>query len=186
MAKIQVNKIEGAQRQIDTAIRLLFANEDPLAILTLASGAFRVLRDLSEFRGAGPLWVGFKDVIKPGMEGEFFAALHMPANFLKHADRAPDGVLDNLDEAAIDGILQMATVLYRDLCNEITVEMNAFTLWNAAMRPHFFNFQGEAKERVDVAAEALKGLSSRAEQLSFGGHLLEELRAKGVDRIPMP
>ena len=120
------------------------------------------------------------------MEGEFFAALHMPANFLKHADRDPDGVLDNLDEAAIDGILQMATVLYRDLCNEITVEMNAFTLWNAAMRPHFFNFQGEAKERVDVAAEALKGLSSRAEQLSFGGHLLEELRAKGVDRIPMP
>mgnify|MGYP001568694580 CR=1 FL=1 len=36
MAKIKVNKSEAARRQIDVAIRILFRNEDPVAIHTLA------------------------------------------------------------------------------------------------------------------------------------------------------
>jgi hypothetical protein len=47
MAKIRINKIEAAQRQLDAAIRRLFANEDPVAIHTLAMAAFRILRDLA-------------------------------------------------------------------------------------------------------------------------------------------
>ena len=47
MAKIKVNKIEAVRRQLDAAIRMLFANEDPLAIHTLSMAAFRILRDLA-------------------------------------------------------------------------------------------------------------------------------------------
>ena len=48
---VHINKIAGASRQLDTAIRMFFASEDELAIHTVASAAFRVLRDLTEKRG---------------------------------------------------------------------------------------------------------------------------------------
>lgn len=43
---IQISKIGVAQRQLDAAIRLFFAGEDPLAVHTTAAAAFTVLRDL--------------------------------------------------------------------------------------------------------------------------------------------
>jgi hypothetical protein len=48
---VHINKIAGASRLLDTAIRLFFAKEDELAIHLLASSAFRVLRDLTKKRG---------------------------------------------------------------------------------------------------------------------------------------
>jgi hypothetical protein len=50
-AEIFVNKIEAARRQIDAAIRMTLANEDMLAIHTVASAGYRILRDLLEKRG---------------------------------------------------------------------------------------------------------------------------------------
>jgi hypothetical protein len=35
VAKIRVSKVEAARRQIDAAIRMLFSNEDPVAVLSL-------------------------------------------------------------------------------------------------------------------------------------------------------
>lgn len=50
-ATIIINKLEAARRQLDTAIRMTFANEDELAIHTVAAAAYRILRDLLEKRG---------------------------------------------------------------------------------------------------------------------------------------
>jgi hypothetical protein len=50
-ATMHVNKIAAASRQLDAAIRMFFAQEDELAIHTLVSAAFRVLRDIFEKRG---------------------------------------------------------------------------------------------------------------------------------------
>jgi hypothetical protein len=50
-AEIFVNKIEAARRQIDAAIRMTLANVDVLAIHTVASVGYRLLRDLLEKRG---------------------------------------------------------------------------------------------------------------------------------------
>jgi len=46
-----INKLEAARRQLDTAIRLTFSNEDALAIHTLAAAAYRILRDILEKQG---------------------------------------------------------------------------------------------------------------------------------------
>lgn len=50
-ATIIINKLEAARRQLDAAIRMTFANEDELAIHTVAAAAYRILRDLLEKRG---------------------------------------------------------------------------------------------------------------------------------------
>ena len=50
-ATIFINKLEAARRQLDAAIRMIFANEDELAIHTVAAAAYRIVRDLLEKRG---------------------------------------------------------------------------------------------------------------------------------------
>ena len=49
-AAIFINKLEAARRQLDAAIRMTFANEDELAIHTVAAAAYRIVRDLLEKR----------------------------------------------------------------------------------------------------------------------------------------
>jgi len=71
MAKIKVNKIEAVRRQLDAAIRMLFANEDPLAIHTLSMAAFRILRDLAAKHDDSYMHKVVGSMIKPGMEKEF-------------------------------------------------------------------------------------------------------------------
>jgi hypothetical protein len=47
-APITLLKLTAAQRQLDAAIRMTFAGEDPLAITTVAAAACRVLCDLQK------------------------------------------------------------------------------------------------------------------------------------------
>ena len=111
MTTIKVNKIEAARRQIDTAIRLLFGNEDPVAIHTLTMAGFRILRDLSNKRNSNMNKIA-QLFIKPGMEGKFWGTLQSFANFLKHADEDPDSIIDNIQEEVNDAILFLATLYY--------------------------------------------------------------------------
>jgi len=48
---VHVTKLGAAQRQLRAAIRLYFANEDELAIHTVASAAYRLISDLKAARG---------------------------------------------------------------------------------------------------------------------------------------
>lgn len=50
-AQIHVTKLVAAQRQLRAAIRMFFANEDELAINTVASAAYRIIADLKRKRG---------------------------------------------------------------------------------------------------------------------------------------
>jgi hypothetical protein len=50
-AKVIVTKLSAAQRQLDAAIRMFLATEDPLAVHTVASAAYNVLADLKLQRG---------------------------------------------------------------------------------------------------------------------------------------
>jgi hypothetical protein len=50
-AQVFINKLEAARRQLDAAIRMTFANEDDLAIHTVAAAAYRIVRDLLDKRG---------------------------------------------------------------------------------------------------------------------------------------
>jgi len=55
MTEMRVTKIEAARRQIDAAIRLLFSEEDPVVIHTIASAGFRILRDIAHNNEIGVL-----------------------------------------------------------------------------------------------------------------------------------
>jgi len=119
MANAQTNKIEAAQRQIDAAIRMIFAKEDPLAIHTIAAASLQILKDLSKHRGGNLVTNSLAIIIKPGKEREVWAAMNAPSNFLKHADKDPDGALNTLDENVNDLFLLMAMCMYSELARII-------------------------------------------------------------------
>jgi hypothetical protein len=50
-SRVHVTKLAGAQRQLRAAIRLFFAEEDELAIHTVAHAAYRLIADLKNERG---------------------------------------------------------------------------------------------------------------------------------------
>ena len=159
MAKIRVNKSEAARRQLDVAIRMLFNNEDPVPIHTLSMAGFRILRDLAAKRSDSYMAKVTKLMIKPGMEGEFWRLMNLPSNFLKHADKDPFGVLDNIDEEANDGILCIASLFYQDLGYTLTPEMTTLVAWYTGQHPEFL---------LDNASPALKSAASQSFSASHG------------------
>jgi hypothetical protein len=128
MSKITINKMDAARRQIDAAIRMTFANEDPVAVLTVISAANRIVRDLCEKRGEIESYLSFTDWIKPGYEKQFWKAFNASANFIKHADDDPDAIFELNDEAS-DFLIVFTAKWYRDLGSATSLEMNTFATW---------------------------------------------------------
>lgn len=177
MATIKVNKIEAARRQIDAAIRLLFDNEDPIAIHTLTMAGFRILRDITEKQNSDISKVT-QSFIRPGMEGKFWGSLQTFANFLKHANTDPDGIIDNIQEEVNDSILLLASLYYQDLGYQFTPEMLAITGWYSAIHPDFIS--DDAPKNIQAQIETVQGTligRSRQEQLIEGKEVLNIARA---------
>ena len=122
----EVNKIEAARRQLEQALELLFDGKDPLPIHTLAMAALRILRDLASDRpDEGAKTVALMEAsIRPGVKkGEFWGALHQASNFLKHANRDPDAVLNEIRPEANDYALCIAGLIYQDLGGDLSPRM---------------------------------------------------------------
>jgi len=176
-ATVHINKILAAKRQLGAAIRLYFIEEDELAIHTIASAAFRILRDVLKSRQVDSLAA---EMVQEGLyvlgrqlaeqtiseekmeflkaDRETFATiekiadeikkqgvnfdrnqigikhsskedqrawLSKAANFLKHADRDLDELLD-LDEVKNEELLMGACCAYIRLMKKPTPEITVF------------------------------------------------------------
>jgi hypothetical protein len=58
---LRILKLAAAQRQLDAAIRMTFADEDSLAITTVAAAAYGILRNIAEKRGRKVLAEEWRD-----------------------------------------------------------------------------------------------------------------------------
>lgn len=177
MGNIEVNKIEAARRQIDVAIRLLFNNEDPVAIHTLAMAAFKILKDLAKVHGNVFIHKTTQAVIRPGKESDFWGKMHSFSNFLKHADKDPDGIVDNIKEEVNDLGLMLCARYYQDLGSQLTPEMTVLNGWCVALNPHLLSegVPSSVQELLLTIRRDLVG-KTRPEQLAVGKELLEEIR----------
>jgi hypothetical protein len=176
MAAIKVNKIEAARRQIDSAIRLLFDNEDPIAIHTLTMAGFRILRDLADKQNNNVNKI-IQSFIRPGMEGKFWGSMQSFANFLKHANKDPDDIIDNIQEEFNDAMLFLASLYYQDLGYQLTPEMLALSGWFSAIHPDCIrnDAPGNFKTKLDTVKDLFIG-KSRLEQLSKGKEVVKIAR----------
>ena len=184
---VTITKEAAAQRQLDAAIRWLFADDDILPIHSVAAAACEVLRSLAEKQGITieddttmhamrHLFQALSGTertdreLRPGLSEAkkwFRIQQHKPANFLKHADKDADKVfaIDELD-VNTDHVLLQACAFYVALDLPLTPEIEAFGRWHLAIYPH------EPGDEIVTAVGNVDQLS-RADQLDFGAFLLD-------------
>lgn len=168
-----ITKLEAAQRQTDEAIRMHFNGSDALAVITVAHAALSLMRDLAEAKGGVALHENFKAFVRPGKEKEFQDALNRIPNFLKHANRDPDAMIDEPVEQYNDGALAWLCGYYEDLAGSKTQPMQVFFSWFTLLNPHIVK-EGHPMEAVMAAMDNGLRNESRAAQLDVGNEVLKK------------
>jgi len=90
-----VTKLDAAQSQLRTAIRMWFYDEDFVSSHTLAFAAYEIIHAVSKAKNPkrGDLLLDSSQV-KPEKRKEFNQVFREAANFFKHADRDPDETIE--------------------------------------------------------------------------------------------
>ena len=162
MVEIKVDKIGAAKRQIELAIRLLFQNEDPIGIHTLAAAGFRILHDLGQAKRS-EISQYLVHIIKPEMQSKFWKVFSRAANFFKHADSDPDGILGGVQEEVNDVLILFACFLYRDIEAHWTPQMVAFVAWYIVIHPETLNYlQDDTVLRKMVQSEEMCAVRNKS------------------------
>jgi len=150
----QITKLDAIQRQLRTAIQLFFEERDSLPIYTLAAAAQGLLRDLLRPRGEGS-FIKDSDFIVPEKRAEFMRLINRPQNFLKHADRDPEEVLERIPEAS-EGVLMDCLFMYQRLTGRQLREGIPFTVWYSVAYPQVLK-PGPFADSIAVAKSASGG-----------------------------
>ncbi len=168
------SKSEAAVRQLDEAIVLLFADHDPLAVRTLAAAAHGILADLVEHKFPASSW---RAAIIEGLGPTRHAALtalNSAQNFLKHANRDPEGRLE-FDEQDNDHVIFIATLECGELGHPLSYNMQAFQIWYLASYTESIGAETALVQRSRSAFPTLAVLD-REERLRHGAEFMERLR----------
>lgn len=120
-----ITKLDGARRQLDTAIDLFFGSGDSLSTHTLAWSAFKVLMDLYPKRREDD----FAATLDTMITKEGWKHMSGVANFLKHADKDADAFLEAHHPMQAMAIIGLATLLYRRLAGDFSLKMMAMDAW---------------------------------------------------------
>lgn len=120
-----ITKLEGARRQIDTAIELWIEGRDSLSAFALAFGSFKVLLNLYSHKETD----GFDKKLDETIGELGWKSMSGYANFLKHADKDPEAVLLDFQPNLPVPVIGLATILYRRLNGDFSANMRAFDCW---------------------------------------------------------
>lgn len=174
---ISCSKIEAAKRQVDAAVRLLFAREDALAVHTLAFAAFGLLSDLSKAKGKTETLKRLEEDAKLRVGKEFWEDFKRLANFLKHADKDKKQIIHGIPEEFNEAALLLDCFLIRELSSLSSPETQTLWLWHHAL--YFININDAPRAYWDWFSEnhpKLVDAKSREEQLSIGELLLKMMK----------
>lgn len=153
--KILVTKTDAMRRQLLTAVKLWFAEGDPVAIHTLLYASHEILHTL--FRRDGHKHLLFNSrIVKPEYRTLWAKTLTDSANFFKHARSDPDGKIEfnvSLNEMyllfSIYGLAEMGAIL--------NPEEHAFMHWIFVNRPDVLN-EGAYDHSSIKQIEMLRGI----------------------------
>ena len=142
MAEITITKIDAAQRQLRMAIRLWFAEADPLCTQVLARHAYQIVHDIHwKVKKADILLAGMKEEHK----GFLRRMLNDPTDFAKHSDRGRVGKLPDiiLDTDITKGFIIGAIAGLQDMQQDLAYEEHAFNFWHHIHEPELCTDAGQ-------------------------------------------
>ncbi len=178
MALIQLHRIEAARRQIDAAIRMTFAGQDPVAIHAVISAAHRAIQDYYRSRGDVEAYLRLGDWIMPGHQARLWRHFYASEEFLKQAEWDPEAVFD-LEDDTNDFMIVFAARWYHRLGLTVTREMRIFATWYVACNPGILRTdsmpEAALTAQLDAMSKALQDLA-RADRLRAGQMALETVK----------
>ncbi len=130
----KIDKLSAAVRQLHTAVELYFTGKDILSVHTLAGASHRILEDTAPNKEATYLLENiFKNIAGDSANSKkarkiFFNHIKNQQNFLKHAEKDPNGTFQFKKEHT-EGILLLACINITGRCSELnTAEMKKITI----------------------------------------------------------
>lgn len=133
-------KIEAAEVQLRSAIRLFFSEAHPIVVETLIGAASGVLRGLAKHSDIKSIFHE-SDLIKPKHRKEWIGLLHNFQNFFKHADN-DSAVTINYEPRALHFLALEACILYKQLASDSYFKRSPmkeaffFEVWFSAKYPN--------------------------------------------------
>lgn len=171
-----MTKLDAAKRQLDTAIKLYFDNEDSLSVHTLAYASFKILFDLYPSLHSDGFSAKVDELIKQPKLG--WSRFNRTANFLKHADRDPLDELEYHDAEHVQGTIGLAVCLYRRITGDFTPRMRGFDCWIEALYPEAFDIPPDPDPYIaaqeDEAVRKIRALPL-SERLAMGKMISDAL-----------
>ena len=134
---VKITKIEAGKPQLETAIRMFFKEEDPVAIHTLAAAAHDVLWGIAKKRGTMSLLKN-NPLIAKQHQKEMHGIVSEAKNFFKHGIRDPNaGVEFNPETTAY--FLIDAIEIYRQVIGQPSPVMISMMAWFQLKNAHIFS-----------------------------------------------
>ncbi len=165
-----------ARSQLQTAIRLWFADGDPASINGLASAAHEIIHALFRARGLKNLLFDL-DVIPKDMRQKWGSGIRKSANFLKHARDDLNGTYD-FTPTNNDMILLVCSIALQRMKEPQSVEESSIIMWHLAHFPELLGVTLEGLVAGGVTPRAVAGIR-KMERKEFFDHC-ETLWAKGI------
>jgi hypothetical protein len=139
---ITVTKLDAAQRQLRTALRLWFQDGDPVSIHALLAAAHEIIHRLYRNKGLRNLMFD-SEHIEEGHRGNFAKKIKEAPNFFKHADRdSADSITFYPD---VNNVFPMFLIQgLRDMGEQLGMEERAFIYWVCIHEPDLFNTMSSA------------------------------------------
>jgi hypothetical protein len=147
---LRISKLDAARRQLRTAITMWFNSGDPVSTHTLACAAYEIVHAVSKARDPNRPNLLFDSMhVKEDKRKEFNDIFRQAANFFKHGDRDPHGLLKfspGLTEVfiyfAISGL---------QLCGESPIdEFHVFQMWLQISNPQLMTDAAQIEHSLNA------------------------------------
>lgn len=166
-------KLDIAGIQITAAIQMMYAEMHPVAIHTVASSAYQIVRDLGRKSGSKSLDEIELRIVE-GKKGQYYREVNKFWSFFKHADSDADATFPgDVDESVNDLALRFAILIFEDLGGTENLEIKAFKCWFMAV--YLDLFQEDVKKLFGPHRPDLSSVS-RADLIKMGKSMLANLR----------
>jgi hypothetical protein len=170
-AKIYVNKLAAAQRQLRGAIRNFFAREDELLIHSVASAAYGILKDLKTERGRNEVGDYYATMIFYAVREYRRGAL---PRYLADDPEAMKWIREIADQLPID-----ASTKYEDIATELSPDL-APKFWHKRNRISNFLKHARHDPKFHISLEEVDNLNLLAQALcSYIDLASDDLGAEG-------
>jgi len=174
----RITKLEAARRELATAIRLYFEDGDIVSIHTLAAASHQVIHDVNTQRGKVTMLFD-SEVIKDEFRAKAVGLLRQDSNFLKHADRDPDGILDLAPEKS-ESLVVFSLLGLGSLDIPLSDLESAFLAWFSLRHPEFLTAEGRKHFHIADTEEI------RADLIASGRQAFLQLFSASLQRQRTP